>query len=98
MKLTFTLEEQGNILNNVFVVEDDTPWTELVIKFADFLSAHYGYEIKEKIFFTSDWQFNDKWSVVGERTISTAALEVAKNFDKPDFPVEIKKTKKQGKV
>jgi hypothetical protein len=42
MKLSFVLEEENNVLNKVFVVEGDTQWTELIIKFADFLNAHYG--------------------------------------------------------
>ena len=81
MKLTFTLEEENNALTNAFVVESDTPWTDIVIKFADFLSAQYGYEVKEKIVFVSDFSMHDKWSVVGERTISRDAYSVAKGFD-----------------
>ena len=81
MKLSFTLEEDNNLLNNVFVVEGDTQWTELIIKFADFLSAQYGYEVKEKITFISDYDFHDKWSVIGERTISYDAFQIAKSFD-----------------
>jgi hypothetical protein len=81
MKLTFTLEEQNNVLTNAFVVEDDIQWTDLVVKFADFLSAQYGYEVKEKIVFISDFNFHDKYSVVGERTISRDAYSVAKGFD-----------------
>lgn len=81
MKLTFTLEEENNFLTNTFVVDDCEQWTALVIKFADFLSAQYGYEVKEKIAFISDFCFDD-YSVVGERTISTDAYSVAKGFDK----------------
>ena len=81
MKLSFTLEEENNLLNNVFVVEADTQWTELIVKFADFLNAQYGYNIKEKIVFLNDYGFHDAWTVVGERTITTAAYEVAKDFD-----------------
>jgi len=81
MKLSFTLEEENNLLNNVFVVEGDTQWTTLIIKFADFLSAQYGYDVKEKIVFVNDFVYED-WSVVGERTISTDAYSVAKGFDK----------------
>lgn len=81
MKLTFTLEEENNLLTNAFVVEDDVQWMELIIKFADFLNAQYGYEVKEKIAFISDYKLHDKWSVVGERTISRDAFDVAKGFD-----------------
>ena len=81
MKLSFTLEEENNLLNNVFVVESDIQWTELIVKFADFLSAQYGYELKEKIVFLSDYGFHDNWTVVGERTITTAAYDAAKDFD-----------------
>ena len=81
MKLTFMLEEPNNLLTNAFVVESDIQWTELIIKFADFLSAQYGYEVKEKIVFLNDYGFHDQWTVVGERTITTAAYEAAKSFD-----------------
>jgi len=81
MKLSFTLEEENNFLTNVFVVDDCEQWTALVVKFADFLSAQYGYDVKEKIVFLNDFNFYDKWSVVGERTISNAAYEAAKDFD-----------------
>jgi len=81
MKLSFTLEEENNLLNNVFVVESDTQWTELIIKFADFLNAQYGYDVKEKIVFLSDYGFHDEWSVVGSRTITHAAYELAKEID-----------------
>ena len=81
MKLTFTLEEQNNVLTNAFVVEDCEQWTTLIIKFADFLNAQYGYDIKEKIAFISDYCF-DSYSVVGERTISSDAYSVAKSFDR----------------
>jgi hypothetical protein len=81
MKLTFTLEEENSILTNTFVVDDCEQWTTLVIKFADFLSAQYGYEVKEKIAFISDFWIDD-YSVVGERTMSTDAYSVAKGFDK----------------
>jgi len=81
MKLSFVLEEENNVLNKVFVVEGDTQWTELIIKFSDFLNAHYGYDIKEKIVFLSDYGFNDQWSVVGERTITTNAYKLAKEID-----------------
>jgi hypothetical protein len=81
MKLTFTLEEENNVLNNVFVVEGDTQWTDLIVKFADFLNAQYGYDVKEKIVFLSDYGYNDQWSVVGERTITTEAYKLAKAID-----------------
>jgi hypothetical protein len=84
MKLSFTLEEENNLLNNVFVVEGDTQWTELIIKFADFLNAQYGYDVKEKIVFLSDFGFHDEWSVIGERTISTAAYRIAKEIDRAE--------------
>jgi hypothetical protein len=81
MKLSFTLEEENNVLNNVFVVEGDTQWTELIVKFADFLNAQYGYDVKEKIVFLSDYGYNDQWSVIGERTITTEAYQLAKAID-----------------
>ena len=81
MKLSFTLEEDNNVLTNVFVVENDTEWTQLIVKFADFLSAQYGYEVKEKIVFLSDYGYHDDWSVVGSRTITTSSYNLAKEID-----------------
>ena len=81
MKLAFNIEEPNNSITNLFVVDQDTQWTELIVKFADFLSAYYGYEVKEKIAFISDFNTHDNWSVVGERTISRDAYHVAKGFD-----------------
>ena len=81
MKLTFMLEEQNNVLTNAFIVDDCEQWTTLIIKFADFLNAQYGYDIKEKIVFVNDFSVVDKWSVVGERTISKDAYNVARGFD-----------------
>ena len=81
MKLVFNIEEPNDSITKVFVVDSETQWTELVVKFADFLSAHYGYEVKEKIAFISDFMCHDKWSVIGERTISSDAYKIAKGFD-----------------
>ena len=81
MKLSFTLEEENNLLNNVFVVEGDTQWTTLIIKFADFLNAQYGYDVKENIVFLSDYGFHDQWSVIGSRTITRQSYELAKELD-----------------
>jgi len=81
MKLKFKLEEEKKMLTNTFVVDDCEQWTALVIKFEDFLSAQYGYEVKEKIAFISDY-WHDDYSVVGERTISSDGFSVAKSFDK----------------
>ena len=80
MKLMFNLEEPNDFKTNVFIVDSMTPWTELVVKFADFLSSHYGYDVKEKIVFINDF-YCDDWSVVGERTISYDAFSVARSFD-----------------
>ena len=81
MKLSFTLEEENNALSKIFLVEYDTQWTELVLRFADFLSAQYGYNVKEHIAFVSNFTTHDRWSEIGERTISTAAYAAAQDFD-----------------
>jgi hypothetical protein len=81
MKLTFEIQEENNRLNKEFVIEDQTTWTEVVLRFADFLSAHYGYNIKEKIVFVSNFTLYDDWSEIGERTISSAAYQAARDFD-----------------
>ena len=81
IKIGFTLEEENNLLNKVFVVEYDTQWTELVLRFADFLSAQYGYNVKDQIAFVSNFTTHDKWSEIGERTISSAAYLAAQDFD-----------------
>ena len=81
MKLTFELQEENNRLTKEFVVEDQATWTEVLLRFADFLGAHYGYNVKEQIAYVSNFTVYDSWSEVGERTISSAAYQAAKDFD-----------------
>ena len=54
MEVKFEIHSGDGVITKEFSVEDCTAWTELVLKFADFLSAHYGYGISERILFITD--------------------------------------------
>ena len=54
MEVKFEIHSEDGVITKEFSVEDCTAWTELVLKFADFLSAHYGYGISERILFITD--------------------------------------------
>ena len=54
MEVKFELHSADCLITKEFSVDDCTAWTELVLKFADFLSAQYGYGISEKILFITD--------------------------------------------
>lgn len=55
MNLKFELEDEDGLLTREFTVADLTSWTELVLKFADFLSAQYGYSMQDRIVFVTDY-------------------------------------------
>ena len=80
-KITITIEEENNVFSNVFVTEDSDTWQNLVLKLLNSVNAVYGYDVKEHIAFINDFNFVDRWSEAGERTISRDALSVAKGFD-----------------
>jgi len=54
MEVKFELHSADGLITKEFSVEDCTAWTELILKFSDFLSAQYGYGISEKILFITD--------------------------------------------
>ena len=54
MEVKFEIHSEDGVITKEFNVDDCTAWTELVLKFADFLSAHYGYGISERILFITD--------------------------------------------
>ena len=54
MEVKFEIHSEDGLITKEFSVEDCTSWTELVLKFGDFLSAQYGYGISEKILFITD--------------------------------------------
>ena len=54
MEVKFELHSADGLITKEFSVDDCTAWTELVLKFGDFLSAQYGYGISEKILFITD--------------------------------------------
>jgi hypothetical protein len=54
MDLKFELSNIDGELIKYFSVDDCESWTNLVLSFADFLSAQYGYGISEKILFITD--------------------------------------------
>jgi hypothetical protein len=57
MKLKFELEDVDGKHTSEFVVDDMESWHELVIKFADFLSARYGYKMSDNVLFVTDYPF-----------------------------------------
>jgi len=48
-KITFVLEKKDSVLNQTFVINDDCGWQELIHRFAEFLSADFGYSFTDKI-------------------------------------------------
>jgi hypothetical protein len=80
-KVTITIEEENNVFSNVFVTEDSDTWQELVLKLLNTVNAVYGYDVKDRVVFINDFAFVDRWSEVGERSISRDAYSVAKGFD-----------------
>lgn len=80
-KFTLTIEEEENTWSHSFVVEDCGEWQQSALKLLDLLSACWGYDVKESIAFVSDLGYWDEWSLVGEKTISRGAYNVAKEFD-----------------
>ncbi|CAB4146912.1 hypothetical protein UFOVP507_2 [uncultured Caudovirales phage] len=68
LKVTFRLEELNNLLEQSIDVEDCESWSSLVIKFATFLSAKYGYSILDKIVLIEDYPF--PFSLEDERSIT----------------------------
>lgn len=54
MEVKFEIHSEDGLITKEFSVEDCTAWTELVLKFGDFLSAQYGYGISEKMLFITD--------------------------------------------
>ena len=55
MKIKFELEDEDGKLTKEFEADDMTAWTDLMLKFADFLSGQYGYGIAEKVRFITDY-------------------------------------------
>ena len=55
MRVKFEIEDEDGKLVKEFDTDDMTSWTELMLKFADFLSGQYGYEIAEKVRFITDY-------------------------------------------
>ena len=54
MDLRFELNSVDGDLLKYITVDDCESWTHLVLTFADFLSAQYGYGISERILFITD--------------------------------------------
>jgi hypothetical protein len=55
MHIKFELEDVDGRITKEFSVDDMESWTAIMLKFADFLSAQYGYGIAEKLLFISDY-------------------------------------------
>lgn len=57
MSLKFELQDVDGKHTSEFIVDDMESWHELVIKFADFLSARYGYGMSDNVLFVTDYPF-----------------------------------------
>ena len=57
MELRIELNTADGDMTKYCSFEDCESWTKLVLTFADFLSAQYGYGISEKILFITDHPF-----------------------------------------
>lgn len=54
MRLRFEVEDCDGLTTKEITVEDATQWTDVMVFFADFLSAQYGYSFKKKMVFISN--------------------------------------------
>jgi hypothetical protein len=54
MDIKFELNSVDGKITKEFSVEDMESWIKLVLNFADFLSAQYGYGISERVLFITD--------------------------------------------
>lgn len=57
MSLKFELEDVDGKHTSEFTVDDAASWHELVIKFTDFLSTRYGYQMSDNMLFVTDYPF-----------------------------------------
>jgi outer membrane protein assembly factor BamD (BamD/ComL family) len=57
MRVKFEIEDVDGKITREFDTDDCASWTELMLKYADFLSAQYGYGIAEKMRFITDHPF-----------------------------------------
>jgi len=55
MRVKFEIEDEDGKLIKEFDTDDMATWTDLMLKFADFLSGQYGYGITEKLRFITDY-------------------------------------------
>jgi hypothetical protein len=54
MEVKFELHSEDGLITKEFTVDDIEAWTHIILKCADFLSAHYGYGVSERILFITD--------------------------------------------
>jgi hypothetical protein len=54
MEVKFELHSEDGLITKEFTVDDTEAWTHIILKCADFLSAHYGYGVSERILFITD--------------------------------------------
>ena len=75
MRLRFEIEDFDGLTTKEITVEDATPWTDVMVFVADFLSAQYGYSFKDRIVFISD--FTPLWKLSKhEQYITSAEYEM----------------------
>jgi len=75
MRLRFEIEDFDGLTTKEITVEDATPWTDVMVFVADFLSAQYGYSFKDRIVFISN--FTPLWKLSKhEQYITSAEYEM----------------------
>jgi hypothetical protein len=68
LKVTFKIEQFNDVLTQSIEVKDCEGWNSLILKFATFLSAKYGYTVLDKIVLIEDYPF--PFSLEDERSIT----------------------------
>ena len=72
MHLKVKLKTIDGTISKEVSFEDCESWTTMLLTFADFLSAHYGYGITEKLLFVTD----HPWGRDRDYAISTDELNI----------------------
>ena len=56
--VSLTIDENNDVTSKQFTVSFDAPWTDVMQKLAQCVSAHYGYDITQNLIFLVNNKFN----------------------------------------
>ena len=85
VSVKFELEDVDGLSRYDATFPDDVSWVKLVTKFADFLTMQYGYPIKDRLVFLTDYpHITNQDSEVNHITSSEYAM-ILKNRDRSDL-------------